>query len=55
MLRGIEGFGATSRIHTTRILSLTEDLPAVIVIVDDEQRVRDFLPQLLVLAAAIWV
>ena len=46
VLRGIEGYGAASRIHTTRILSLTEDLPVVIVIVDAEDRVRAFLPQL---------
>jgi PII-like signaling protein len=46
VLRGIEGFGATSRIHTTRLLSLTEDLPVVIVIVDAEEKIRAFLPQL---------
>ncbi len=46
VFRGIEGYGATSRIHTTRILSLSEDLPLAIVIVDDEQRIRDFVPQL---------
>jgi PII-like signaling protein len=46
VVRGIEGFGAASRIHTTRILSLSEDLPVVIVIVDDEPRIRQFLPQL---------
>ena len=46
VLRGIEGFGASSRIHTTRLLSLSEDLPLVIVIVDAEERIRGFLPQL---------
>jgi uncharacterized protein len=46
VVRGIEGFGATSRIHTTRILSLAEDLPVLIVIIDTEERVRAFLPQL---------
>uniref|UniRef100_A0AAU2UYK1 DUF190 domain-containing protein n=1 Tax=Streptomyces sp. NBC_00003 TaxID=2903608 RepID=A0AAU2UYK1_9ACTN len=46
VFRGIEGFGASSLIHTQRLLSLSEDLPVAIVIVDDEQRVRDFLPQL---------
>lgn len=46
VLRGIEGFGASSTIHTVRMLSLSEDLPIVIVIVDTEQRIRDFLPQL---------
>lgn len=46
VLRGIEGYGASSRIHTTRLLSLSEDLPVVIVIVDAEERIRAFLPQL---------
>ena len=46
VLRGIEGYGASSRIHTTRLLSLSEDLPIAIIIVDREDRVRDFLPQL---------
>jgi PII-like signaling protein len=46
VLRGIEGFGATSRIHTTRLLSLTEDLPVAIVIVDAEEKIRAFLPHL---------
>jgi len=46
VLRGIEGFGASSRIHTTRLLSLSEDLPVVVVIVDTADRVRAFLPEL---------
>ncbi|MGW4643589.1 DUF190 domain-containing protein [Sphaerisporangium sp. NPDC004334] len=46
VVRGIEGFGATSRIHTSRILSLSEDLPVVVIIVDAEERVRAFLPRL---------
>jgi PII-like signaling protein len=46
VLRGVEGFGASSRIHTARLLSLSEDLPIVIVIVDTEEKVRGFLPQL---------
>ncbi|MFJ3415222.1 DUF190 domain-containing protein [Streptomyces sp. NPDC086082] len=46
VFRGIEGFGASSRIHTSRLLSLSEDLPVAIVIVDTEERVRAFLPQL---------
>jgi uncharacterized protein len=45
VLRGYEGFGASSRIHTSRILSLTEDLPTVILIVDKSERIRAFLPQ----------
>ena len=46
VLRGVEGYGASSRIHTTRLLSLSEDLPMAIVIVDQEDRIRAFLPQL---------
>ena len=46
VLHGVEGFGATSRIHTSRLLSLAEDLPVVILIVDSHQRISDFLPQL---------
>ena len=46
VLRGIEGYGASSRIHTTRILSLSEDLPLAIVIVDAQEKIRAFLPQL---------
>ncbi len=46
VFRGIEGFGATSLIHTTRLLSLSDDLPVVVVIVDEESRVRAFLPEL---------
>lgn len=46
VLRGIESFGASSRIHTTRLLSLSEDLPVVIVIIDRHERVRAFLPEL---------
>jgi PII-like signaling protein len=46
VFRGIEGFGASSLIHTSRLLSLSEDLPVAVVIVDAEERVRAFLPQL---------
>jgi len=45
VLRGHEGFGASSHIHTTRILSLAEDLPAMILIVDLPEKIRAFLPQ----------
>ncbi|MFF9350817.1 DUF190 domain-containing protein [Streptomyces sp. NPDC014734] len=46
VFRGIEGFGASSLIHTVRLLSLSEDLPVAVVIVDTEERIRAFLPQL---------
>lgn len=46
VFRGVEGFGASSRIHTSRLLSLSEDLPVAVVVVDTEERVRAFLPRL---------
>jgi len=46
VLRGIEGFGATARLHTSRILRLSEDLPICIEIVDQEDRLRAVLPEL---------
>lgn len=46
VLRGPMGFGASSRLHTTRILRLSEDLPLVIEIVDSEEKVNAFLPTL---------
>lgn len=46
VFRGIEGFGASSLIHTQRLLSLSEDLPVAIVIVDAEDKIRAFLPEL---------
>jgi PII-like signaling protein len=44
VLRGPMGFGASSRLHTTKILRLSEDLPLVIEIVDTEDRINSFLP-----------
>ena len=44
VLRGIEGFGAQSRIHTARILRLSEDLPIVVEIVDTAERIDALLP-----------
>lgn len=46
VLRGIEGYGASQHVHTTRILSLSEDLPVAVVIVDDATRIDALLPQL---------
>ena len=46
VLRGIEGFGARSHLHTTRILRLSEDLPVLIEGVDAEERLRTILPEL---------
>lgn len=46
VFHGIEGFGKSETIHTNRILSLGEDLPCAVVIVDAEERIRSFLPEL---------
>ena len=46
VLRGIEGFGAHSRIHTARILRLSEDLPIVVEIVDTAEKIDALLPLL---------
>ena len=46
VIRGIEGFGANARLHTTRLLRLSEDLPLLIEVVDREDRIREILPEL---------
>jgi PII-like signaling protein len=46
VFRGVEGYGASNHIHTTRILSLSDDLPMAIVIVDRPDAINAFLPQL---------
>ena len=44
VLRGIQGFGAHSRLHTAKILRLSEDLPIVVEIVDTREKIESFLP-----------
>lgn len=44
VLRGPMGFGANSRMHTTKILRLSEDLPIVIEIVDSQQKIDELMP-----------
>lgn len=44
VLRGMEGFGANSKVHTAKILRLSADLPVVVEIVDSMERVNAFLP-----------
>ena len=44
VLRGLEGFGAHSRVHTAKILRLSSDLPLVVEIVDSHDRIEAFLP-----------
>lgn len=42
--RGIEGYGAKSRIHTARLIDLSSDLPVVVEIVDKPEKITAFLP-----------
>ena len=44
VLRGLEGFGAHSRLHTAKILRLSEDLPIIIEIVDTLEKIENFIP-----------
>jgi PII-like signaling protein len=46
VLRGIEGYGANAHLHTTRILSLSMDLPVLVEVVEEEERLRAVLPDL---------
>ncbi len=44
VLRGLEGYGAHSRLHKAKILRLSNDLPLVVEIVDTEEKIQSFLP-----------
>ena len=44
VLRGLQGFGAHSRVHTAKVLRLSTDLPIVIEIVDTREKIESFLP-----------
>jgi PII-like signaling protein len=46
VLRGCEGYGSGSTIHTTRLLSMAEGLPVLVLVIDTEERIRAFLPEL---------
>jgi PII-like signaling protein len=46
VLRGPMGFGAHSRLHTLKILRLSEDLPIIIEMVDSEEKISAFLPHI---------
>ncbi len=46
VLRGLEGFGAHSRVHTAKILRLSTDLPIIVEIVDTPEKVEAFLPEM---------
>lgn len=44
VLRGVMGFGANSRLHSAKLLTLSEDLPIVIEIVDTEEKIQELMP-----------
>ncbi|MEN6451726.1 MAG: DUF190 domain-containing protein [Thermoguttaceae bacterium] len=46
VLRGVMGFGADSRMHTAKILRLSEDLPIIVEIVDSPERIAALLPEI---------
>jgi hypothetical protein len=46
VVRGIESFGASSVVHRSRLVELSEDLPVVVEIVDGEEKVRTFLERI---------
>jgi uncharacterized protein len=46
VFKGVMGFGADSKIHTSKVLRLSEDLPLVIEIVDTEEKIQNFMPTL---------
>ncbi len=46
VVRGFLGFGANSRIHTSKLLRLSEDMPVIVEIVETEDKVEAFLPDL---------
>ncbi|MCZ4124037.1 DUF190 domain-containing protein [Streptomyces sp. H39-S7] len=46
IFHGMEGFGGRQIVHTTRLLSMADDLPVAVVIVDSEERIQAFVPQL---------
>lgn len=46
VFRGLSGFGSSGTVHTAHVLSLSDDLPLMIVIVDTAEKIQAFLPQL---------
>jgi hypothetical protein len=46
VLKGVEGFGKDSRIHTAHVLRLSEDLPVVLIFIDTPERVERVLPKI---------
>ncbi len=45
-MRGMAGFGASARLHTDRVLRLSTDLPVIVEVVEEEDRIQEVLPEL---------
>lgn len=46
VVRGIAGFGASAKVHTGKILRLSTDLPVIVEVVEQEERIQEVLPEL---------
>jgi uncharacterized protein len=46
VLRGILSFGASTRIHTAKLIDISEDLPIVVEIIDTEEKINEFIPMI---------
>ena len=46
VVRGMAGFGASARLHTDRVLRLSTDLPVIVEVVEEEDRIQEVLPEL---------
>lgn len=46
VVRGMAGFGASARLHTDRVLRLSTDLPVIVEVVEEEERIQEVLPEL---------
>ncbi len=46
VVRGMAGFGASARLHTDRVLRLSTDLPVILEVVEEEERIQEVLPEL---------
>jgi hypothetical protein len=46
VVRGMAGFGASARLHTDRVLRLSTDLPVIVEVVEEEDRIQEILPEL---------
>ena len=53
VFHGVGGFGSSGTVHSTHVLSLSDELPLAIVIVDEPQKIQDFLPSLSIVESGL--